>query len=304
MKRETDYKREFLTIDTEEKAYFLGYFYGDGCLHSRKQYDKLIYQSSVLSKDKEIILKFRSIFKFFGIYESKGYHTICSYSPELYFDLASHGLYERKSFENKDKLVIPDIKDELIGHFIRGFYDADGGYYLYDSLIETFCCGSSLSLLTSIQEWFYSKGVILNIGKKKNKEFYHLRSKSNKTFKVFYELVYKNASIYLHRKFAKIKKADLTIGPLKTSNDFLRNKSTKKQKERLKRDYKKVIELVKDLKEIKNPSICCGYHTVKSGKSYKKNTKRPLYLCLKCGKRSVYNKVSKQDELTGTSLEF
>lgn len=88
---------------------------------------------------------------------------------------------------------------------------------------------------------------------------------------------------------------------IKKSNYNSKIKGNTNQYDRLVKDYKRVLEKYKEIKKIENPSVCCNYHTIESGKSYKKQMVRPLFLCLNCGKRSVFNRVLlKQDELTGT----
>jgi len=311
MKKEnTKYNREFETIDTEQKAYVLGYFFGDGCIHKRKSKNKNcnIYSCSIISGDFDIINKIKSNFNFFNVLSTKKkYKTLFNANSYFYNDLVKNGVFPQKSTTNKNLLKMPNIPEELIPHFIRGLYDSDGGYYIYGSLLETFFCSTSKTLIIEVQNWFSKNNIFLNLNMRDNRKtpIYYLRSKSNKTCRKFYELIHKNSTIFMDRKRNVFKKANLDEGFIKRSNYFANKKSTQNQKERLNRDYKLVIEKFKDIEEIENPSVCCNYHTIESGKSYKKGIVRPLFLCLNCGKKSVLNKVLlKQDELTGNPLEF
>ncbi len=134
------YNNELEHINTEEKAYLIGYLYGDGCIHSRinKNKKSFTYLTTITSIDLDILEKIKNNFKFFNLSNRGKYYTISSYSRKLYEDLLNNGLFERKSIENKDNLRLPKLDENLIPHFIRGLYDADGGYYLYGTLLETF----------------------------------------------------------------------------------------------------------------------------------------------------------------------
>jgi len=298
------YNREFQFIDTEQKAYFLGYFYGDGCVHQRLVKNSKVYSSSITSLDWDIIYKLKEIFPFFNVLDTKSkYKTLVSSNPELFNDLMFNGVFPKKSTENKNSLKIPKLDKNLIKHFIRGLYDSDGGYYLYGTLLETFFCSTSLPFVLEIQKWFLDKNIRVNLHINNNRKttIYYLRSKSNKTAIEFYKLIYEDASIFMDRKKEVFIKMNPKKGFLKTSEFFSIKKGTDAQLERLQRDYKNVILEYKNKKIIENPSVCCNYHTVVSGKSYKKNSIRDLYLCLNCGKKSVFNKVLlKQDELLET----
>jgi Asp-tRNA(Asn)/Glu-tRNA(Gln) amidotransferase C subunit len=302
------YKSEFSTINTEEKAYVLGYIYGDGCLYQQKSKRKNVsiqYRTTILSKDEEIIDKIKNCFNFFNKTVTKNkYYTLTAYNKELFDDLKKAGVYEKKSKENRNFLKIPKISEKLIPHFIRGLYDSDGGFYLYDTLIETFFCSTSLPFMLEIKNWFIKNNINVNFREVKKEGFldmYWIRTKSNTSAKKFYDLIYKDSNIFMDRKMKVFLEGDMSEVSVKKSNYNSKIKSNNNQYNRLVRDYKKVLEKYKEIKEVENPSVCCNYHTIESGKSYKKQMVRPLFLCLNCGKRSVFNRVLlKQDELTGT----
>ena len=312
MKNLCKYNGEFYNIDSEEKAYLLGYLFGDGWIttstHKSNKNSITYYKTGVLSKDKEIIDKFKEIFPFFNytLHKSK-YHSLTVYNKELYDDLKNLGILERKSSENKHLLKIPNIDNTLISHFIRGLYDSDGGIYLYNTLIETFFCSTSYTLITEVQNWLLQNNIkssLRPVYRESYLPIFYLRTKSNKAARLFYSLIYKDPNIYMNRKKDVFLKGDISESAFKKSKYANNLKSTDNQLQRLYKDYAKVIEKYKMIEQIEYPSVCCNYHTVQSGKSYKKNIIRPLFLCLKCGKKSVFNRVLlKQDELTGTPLE-
>ena len=138
----TKYNNELRVIDTQEKAYLLGFMYGDGCISSYKvEGGRIRYSTKIsISKiDEDLIFSLKKHFLFFNLnsFDYVKYNPNCGKqtsiakeSKELYNDLLLNGVYPRKSYENKDKLHMPNINPELISHFIRGFFDADGSVYI------------------------------------------------------------------------------------------------------------------------------------------------------------------------------
>lgn len=129
----------FDEIDSEEKAYLLGFFMADGHLRSQLSDKRLNHMIVSLSiKDKEIVKYFQKyicpeatlqIFnsktKYKGEYQN---YEVCKvqWTSEL-MGMTLHnkyGITSNKSIDNS--LTFPQIKEHLIRHFIRGFMDGDG----------------------------------------------------------------------------------------------------------------------------------------------------------------------------------
>lgn len=218
------YKGEFEVIDTEIKAYFLGFMYGDGCLGKKgKEYNSV--RISIDKVDSYILDRFCLAFpiientKYFdySIYV-KGHVTqgyICLNSGPASRDLQKHGLVPRKSYENKNLLRFPKIPKKLEHHFVRGFFDADGAICLskrrpnsrriwFSSVSETF--------IMDLKKWFESRGFNDFIyrmkppkhDKKSNikgKQWSHvLEFTRNEHILKARDLFYKDVTIYLTRK--------------------------------------------------------------------------------------------------------
>ena len=120
----------FNKIDTEEKAYWLGFLYADGCVHSNN------YEISVNITDKEHIEKFKTAIKAFNhsITETqdkrfKNAKTLYQFSikdKQLHQDLIKWGCIPQKSLLiNK----IPNIPRDYVSHFLRGYFDGDGSLH-------------------------------------------------------------------------------------------------------------------------------------------------------------------------------
>jgi len=127
--------RFFENIDTEEKAYFLGFIYADGCVFDNT------CKVNLSIKDINVLEKFRT-----AIAGDMPIHTrqaVCNLSNDgvsreycmiemtndmLRSDLARHGVIPRKS----EILTFPTtVPDELIRHFLRGYVDGDGSFGKY-----------------------------------------------------------------------------------------------------------------------------------------------------------------------------
>lgn len=129
----------FKTIDTEEKAYWLGFLYADGCILTpkNKKTNKpkgKVLEISLSEKDREFLEKCRTSL---GIEkevktriskikekEYKSCRLTCC-STKLCDDLIEKGCLPKKSLI----LKFPDNKQvpkHLINHFIRGYFDGDG----------------------------------------------------------------------------------------------------------------------------------------------------------------------------------
>lgn len=218
------YNREFKKIDTQEKAYFLGFMYGDGTISEyTSKNGKIRYQTkiSIHENDNELILMFMKNFPFFnkGSFDYSKYNansgiqsSVSSYSKELSQDLQLNGLYPRKSYENANKLRIPNIEKELIPHFIRGFFDADGSVYTRTkrkNLITIEFCSVAKNFLIEIDS--YLKSLDINSWKIIAKEpkgngkqtYYLLQYIRTSEIQKLIALMYDNSTISLDRKRIK-----------------------------------------------------------------------------------------------------
>jgi predicted RNA-binding Zn-ribbon protein involved in translation (DUF1610 family) len=218
------YNNEFRVIDTQEKAYFLGFMYGDGTISSlHNKFGKITYSTriSVQIGDISLINKLKEVFGFLNIgkFDYSKYNEnsveqvyVRSSSKKLHDDLMLNGLYPRKSYENKDKLKLPDIDDELMSHFIRGFFDADGSVYTQASrknLIRIEFTSVSKSFINQLNNYLIKNHINSwrirekpPIGKSKQICFTIEFIKTSEVLKLI-EFMYKDANIKLERKADK-----------------------------------------------------------------------------------------------------
>lgn len=213
------YKGQFKNIDTEEKAYFLGFAFGDGCNTYSKGYK---FTMASIKEDKEIFIKFGKIFPFFKVckYPSKPKVIFLEcYEKDFVIDLIKLGLLQNKKLQDlQNNFKIPDIEDRFLNHFIRGFFDADGCVYIpsrYRSRnnikieiglgTENFC----LQIKQLLEDNNIKLQYIVRSKKANNNKYYNsytlMSSCRGKSLK-FAEFIYKNSTIFLKRKYEKFYK--------------------------------------------------------------------------------------------------
>lgn len=200
----------FNKIDTEEKAYWLGFLLADGCIHERAGQDRL---SLVLGiKDKNHLKKFKESLSFEGPiidYVKKSglfiglIHSHVRITSQLLVDnLAKVGCIPRKSLV----LEFPIIDEELVHHFIRGYFDGDGSVFISREKhwrnnnifpVIHFRFISTEAFLKVLDKKINLSGRLVQA---KGSKVYELCYKRNKKAELFYNYLYKDATIFLERK--------------------------------------------------------------------------------------------------------
>ena len=98
------------------------------------------------------------------------------------------------------------ISEKLINHFIRGFFDGDGGLINKGRSIQF--CFTSLNFCKQIEQIFKNLTLTTSIisQKSKNMVFYQLTINGGyNKIKIIKDYLYNNANYYLKRKFDKFK---------------------------------------------------------------------------------------------------
>ena len=204
----------FKTVDSEEKAYWLGFLAADGCIRSRVRDsdgktigDYINLKLSLL--DEKHMEKFRdSISPKSKIYYHTG-KTICKkgnvcishscvlgiYGNELVQDVMKLGLHPKKT-HTIDK---PNIDEKYYRHFIRGFFDGDGCIHTsysggYPSTSYRIACASEL-----LKDWMLGEFEKCKINFRKLDKLSIGISTVNGC-NDFYHYLYDDSTIYLQRK--------------------------------------------------------------------------------------------------------
>jgi len=198
----------FKNIDTENKAYILGFIYADGNISTSKNNISICLKRT----DRKILEKIKnSMNSNYPLYETTGQYSIeypvtekvlfTVSSKELKEDLISIGCTPKKS----DILSFPNIDDSLVHHFMRGYFDGDGTVFVENQhnnirtgIISTFeFCKVFLDKLK------LSKNPIIHKEKRSNKNVYYFTVAKLEDVKATYDFLYKDATIFLERKKEK-----------------------------------------------------------------------------------------------------
>lgn len=199
----------FEIIDTEEKAYWLGFLYADGCIYVAKNRKEVILELS--TQDIEHIGLFNKHINSNRKIKitKRGYARLEIFNTKMVDDLINLGCISRKSLKVKfpTEEIVPRY---LIHHFIRGYMDGDGCICPYYKNIKGrkkpyFTCEvkfvGTFEMIKGIKDFFNSDKIILRPK--------HAKNICNINFKVRKHLkevlfLYENATVYLERKKAKL----------------------------------------------------------------------------------------------------
>lgn len=114
----------FEKIDTQEKAYILGFIYADGYNSNRQiVLTQLSQDKDILEKIKEVIKSENPIQEYNNSW-GKSSAKITFNSVKLCKDISNMGAIKNKSLTLKFPEEI--VPENLMQHFIRGYFDGDG----------------------------------------------------------------------------------------------------------------------------------------------------------------------------------
>ena len=210
--------RFFENIDTEEKAYWLGFFYADGFVldssnsHSRNyeagiklykgDYKHLKKFNKSINGNLQVTFETRTC-SFNG--KPQESCNIRCYSKEMVHDLESHGCVQNKTFI----IEVPDIDANLMQHFIRGFFDGDGCICTDSAIRKTVAinfCSASLKMLEQMRTILYKEGISSYITDEKGRNTYRLYIRGMQNADKMWNYMFSDATIYLDRKVEKKKR--------------------------------------------------------------------------------------------------
>lgn len=209
----------FKDIDTEEKAYFLGFFTADGYVSK----DLQRFQINLQEKDKYILERFSQISNCecnltlrHPIVNGKEYIAYgLNISRRGFVEhMIQHGIVPGK--ENRKS--IPDIKTHLIPHFLRGYFDADGFFSSshnerINPIYTIGFCGR-IDIINAIQYEFEKHNVYFSIYNSKHSPLiYTISASSHIMIQRIYHYLYDTSSIFLLRKKERISEAVKSFCP-------------------------------------------------------------------------------------------
>lgn len=114
--------KDFFKKWAPEMTYIFGLFCSDGHVSSKKDYCSI----HLHSKDKHILEKIKEVMgSDYLIADTENASLFRIYNKILCADLINLGCPPRKSVT----LKFPDVPDEYLSHFVRGFFDGDGSIH-------------------------------------------------------------------------------------------------------------------------------------------------------------------------------
>lgn len=198
----------FSIIDTEAKAYWLGFLYADGCVTRGRL---LTVSLNVRDIDRLRALS-QEIYGFDNVKVYEKDMICCQFdvnSQRIYDDLVRLGCHERKTstlrFPTEDQ-----VPSHLLPHFVRGFFDGDG--CITSKKGPRGLARGSVSFVAPIA---FCRGLSKWLKKEANMRLQICRFRhTDKVVQLsyhrcldivrFYNLVFENATIYMPRKRSRL----------------------------------------------------------------------------------------------------
>lgn len=218
----------FKVIDTEDKAYWLGFLYADGCINQsrNKNTGNIKNQNlevSLASVDHFHLEKLKMSIGYTGEIKTKivklnGKEYPCSRLTVSGIKFTDHlinkGCTPRKSLT----LTFPGeniLPKELQNHFIRGYFDGDGCVFYshneeYKQNTYTVNFVGTLELLSEIQIVFESEAGLNRTKIIKKGNAYQMSYGGFHNFNKIKSYLYSNSMTFLDRKFKKFIEANET----------------------------------------------------------------------------------------------
>lgn len=203
----------FDDIDSQQKAYWLGFLYADGYVSAPTKHNSGKVGISLSSKDRDHLEKLKTFLSYSGNikeYSVSGeykigskYSRILISSDRLYSSLTAKGCLPHKT----NTLKPPMIRQNLIRHFLRGYIDVDGSW----SKSNKDRIGFSLSICGTKEMLEWIKDYLMARTKLYQK-YSHRGSDVNQYTLVvtgttlvlrIMEHLYTDATIYLERKYGR-----------------------------------------------------------------------------------------------------
>lgn len=207
----------FDEIDTEEKAYWLGFLTADGWINKNDKNNAGVTGVELQYGDINHLKKFnKSIggnYKITDRWKScpistgdkeKKHHLCCIriFSLTMYNSLVDKGFTKDKSFNYH----IPNIRKDLIRHYIRGYFDGDGCFtFTNKSFHINFITASKMlhddvAKILRFENFNFTESSYIN---DYNTTMYKIDIRRQQDKINFLDWIYQDSNIYLDRKYKK-----------------------------------------------------------------------------------------------------
>lgn len=204
----------FEEIDSSDKAYWLGFIAADGYIMYNPITEEANYELGIEIdyKDKNLLKLFnKSIGGNIEVRDRKrpSYYNpnkvahnafIRIYSKKVVTDLMTHGIFQNKS----TSIQFITLSDELMPHFVRGYFDGNGSVSCDVRKKRTLACSfssGSKDFLEGLRSFLYKNDIYSYIHQEKEHCF-RLHIKGIKNCTKFLDLIYRDRqNLFLRRKY-------------------------------------------------------------------------------------------------------
>lgn len=199
----------FDNIDTEEKAYFLGFLYADGCNQMAHFYsvnlsldvldEEILYKLSrlIYKEEKHVIHQVKRQDR---THEGKGIEmTLNINSKHICLQMLKLGVISRKTFYLDYPKWMPE---HLHRHFIRGYFDGDGSINNETKRMSGCKIVSTKQFLDGIKNIIPVNSTMYKCDDTNDKNTYYLIVNGNRHIHNFLNWIYAGSKIHLQRKYA------------------------------------------------------------------------------------------------------
>ena len=209
----------FDNIDTEEKAYWLGFMTADGWISENKKNGSGVVGIELSYNDIAHVKEFNKAIK--GNYQITDRWRPCSlsdpdkknhscvlriFSKTMYDSLVDKGFDNDKSFTAS----IPVLPNDLYRHYVRGYFDGNGTICVSNNRLGVHFCTASKQFKDDLIELLKKEDIVLSDYFEVNEfmtEVYYPEAIGRDQQISLLDYMYKDSSIYLPRKYKKYLKA-------------------------------------------------------------------------------------------------
>lgn len=181
----------FHVIDTEEKAYWLGFLAADGCITTGH---RVVLDLAV--KDKNHLYKLKHALQAEQNVSANQEHASCSFtirSAQMVEDLAKHGVHPRKTHTT----FAPELASFLQSHYWRGVFDGDGCIFLAN---KSLCLVGNFQILSGFRDFCATVYPTLRSTVRSKETIFQYSMKGEGALSVL-DAMYAHATVSLDRKF-------------------------------------------------------------------------------------------------------
>jgi len=200
----------FDNIDTEEKAYLLGFLFADGYMNKSNNCIKIClsaYDEEILILFSSLLKSNRPLVKYKGVTalgKIRDYIRMDVSNKKLFENLIKHGCTPRKS----ESIRFPYwLEKQLRRHFIRGYFDGDGGFTINKKIPSnvTFGFTSNKIFLQEVMNIICGEvglnQIKINDAFNANPCYGNFRYGGRGNCKKFCDWIYRDSKIFLKRKY-------------------------------------------------------------------------------------------------------